>query len=623
MSSIYVLEPPTRGKVIVTTSYGPLDIELWPKEAPKAVRNFVQLCLEGYYDKTIFHRVIKSFLVQGGDPTGTGSGGESIYGAVFADEFHSRLRFKHRGLVACANAGSPHSNGSQFFITLDRCDGLDKKHTIFGKVTGESVFNLLRLGEIETDKNDRPVDPPPRILSVEVLWNPFDDIVPRQAAARSRSQSTTDSEAKDQKRKAVKKLNLLSFGEEAEEEEKELAAVKEKIKSSHDVLDDPRLLKVDDINKESNSAEAMKTRALQLSVRETLSSKKEESQKEENIDSSGFHDLDDEDEAQFDTRMRLQILKKRKELGDLPIKKKQHKEFKPKAAAWDLTAKLVLVCCLLGLLSVCSKDIKFYFAFCLTPSEMKPEPRKLSSVKDHNVLVPPFNVFRVDSDDDADDGPKVERLSLKKKGLGSEARAELMAKADPDLQLMNHDEKVRQLHKQKKRTLQGRQDEEEIERGQVSSQIHLHQLPDPFSTSAVVASYSPTSSGFPRSVASQEQDGRIGRQPWRRRMMQAKKDLLDLLCVLAKLEKFKKSLSTKATTSNDGSGDGKDEDVSGWTVTQLKFAPESSKGGMTRNEDPNEYVVVDPLLEKGKEKFNKMQAKLKRRDREWAGKSLT
>lgn len=74
MSSVYVLEPPTKGKVVVNTTLGPLDIELWPKEAPKAVRNFVQLCLEGYYDRTIFHRVVKSFIVQGGDPTGTGSG---------------------------------------------------------------------------------------------------------------------------------------------------------------------------------------------------------------------------------------------------------------------------------------------------------------------------------------------------------------------------------------------------------------------------------------------------------------------------------------------------------------------------------------------------------------------
>jgi peptidyl-prolyl cis-trans isomerase SDCCAG10 len=74
MSTVYVLEPPTKGKVVLNTTHGPLDIELWPKEAPKAVRNFVQLCLEGYYNHTIFHRIIKGFLLQGGDPTGTGSG---------------------------------------------------------------------------------------------------------------------------------------------------------------------------------------------------------------------------------------------------------------------------------------------------------------------------------------------------------------------------------------------------------------------------------------------------------------------------------------------------------------------------------------------------------------------
>jgi peptidyl-prolyl cis-trans isomerase SDCCAG10 len=74
MPSIYVSEPPTKGKVILNTTYGPLDIKLWPKEAPKAVGNFVQLCLEGYYDNNIFHRIIKIFLVQGGDPTGAGTG---------------------------------------------------------------------------------------------------------------------------------------------------------------------------------------------------------------------------------------------------------------------------------------------------------------------------------------------------------------------------------------------------------------------------------------------------------------------------------------------------------------------------------------------------------------------
>lgn len=78
MSAIYVLEPPTKGKVVFETTHGPLDIELWPKEAPKAVRNFVQLCLEGYYDHTIFHRIIKGFLIQGGDPTGNGTGSYTL-----------------------------------------------------------------------------------------------------------------------------------------------------------------------------------------------------------------------------------------------------------------------------------------------------------------------------------------------------------------------------------------------------------------------------------------------------------------------------------------------------------------------------------------------------------------
>ncbi|KAJ4951983.1 hypothetical protein NE237_028815 [Protea cynaroides] len=478
MSSIYVLEPPTKGKVVLQTTHGPVDIELWPKEAPKAVRNFVQLCMEGYYDNTIFHRIIKSFLVQGGDPTGTGEGGESIYGGVFADEFHSRLRFKHRGLVACANAGSPHSNGSQFFMTLDRCDWLDKKHTIFGKVTGDSIFNLLRLGDIETDKDDRPLDPPPKIVSVEVLWNPFDDIVTRQLPGKSLPDSTTDNESKDQKKKAVKKLNLLSFGEEAEEEEKELAAVKEKIKSSHDVLNDPRLLKEDIPKREQSSSDAKKSRDLQLSIREALSSKKEESHKRSDPNFSS-----DEDEANFDERMRLQILNRRKNLGVLPTKQKL------------LKAK----------------------------ENSSPKDKVMSPVRT--------------KDDDFDDQPKMDKLSLKKKGVGSEARAERMTEADGDLLLMGHAERVRQLQKMKKRRLQGRSEE-----------------------------------------------------------------------VLAKLDKFKKSLSAKSGVPGGKSGvpggksgGDREEDLSGWRENLLAFAPgHSDKDGMTRKDDPDEYVVLDPLLEKGK-----------------------
>ncbi|KAF9616986.1 hypothetical protein IFM89_033056 [Coptis chinensis] len=498
MSSIYVLEPPTKGKVIVKTSYGAIDIELWPKEASKAVRNFVQLCLEGYYDGTVFHRVIKSFLVQGGDPTGSGTGGESIYGGVFADEFHSRLRFKHRGLVACANAGSPHSNGSQFFITLDRCDWLDRKNTIFGKVTGDSIYNLLRLGEVETDKNDRPLEPP-KILSVEVLWDPFDDIIPRQAPAKALSHSSTGTESKDQKKKAVKKLSLLSFGEEAEKEENELAAVKEKIKSSHDVLNDPRLLKDNLQKKELDPAELKRTKDLQLSVREALSSKKEEPQKESEVNPSSSHDLSDEDEAQFDARMRRQIIKKRHELGDLPTKRK------------------------------------------LPNESSTPKERRIS---------PPRS-----DDQESDDESKVEKLSLKKKGIGSEARLEHMDTADEDLQLLNRAEQIRQLQKQKKRRRQGREEE-----------------------------------------------------------------------VLAKLEKLKKSFPSKHTAPGAEIGDATDNDLSGWKTVKLKFNPgisgKASSDDMARKEKPEDYVLHDPLLEKGKEKFNKMQAKIKKRDREWAGKSL-
>ncbi len=90
MSSIYVSEPATRGRATVHTSFGSIDLEFWPKEAPNAVRNWITLAASGYYDGCIFHRVVKSVLIQTGDPTGIGTGGESMFGAPFADEFHPR-----------------------------------------------------------------------------------------------------------------------------------------------------------------------------------------------------------------------------------------------------------------------------------------------------------------------------------------------------------------------------------------------------------------------------------------------------------------------------------------------------------------------------------------------------
>uniref|UniRef100_A0AAY4DJJ4 Spliceosome-associated protein CWC27 homolog n=1 Tax=Denticeps clupeoides TaxID=299321 RepID=A0AAY4DJJ4_9TELE len=241
MSNIYIQEPPTNGKILIKTSAGDIDVELWSKETPKACRNFIQLCMEGYYDGTIFHRVVPEFIIQGGDPTGTGTGGESIYGRPFKDEFHSRLRFIRRGLVAMANAGT-HDNGSQFFFTLGRADELNNKHTIFGKVTGDTIYNMLRLAEVECDGEERPLNPH-KIRATEVLYSPFDDIIPRENKLKKEK---SKEEGKKSQSKATKNFNLLSFGEEAEEDEELVNQVsqtmKGKSKSSHDLLkNDPRL----------------------------------------------------------------------------------------------------------------------------------------------------------------------------------------------------------------------------------------------------------------------------------------------------------------------------------------------------------------------------------------------
>ncbi|XP_018059569.1 PREDICTED: uncharacterized protein LOC108694515 [Atta colombica] len=239
MSNIYIQEPPTTGKVVMKTTVGDIDLELWTKEAPKACRNFIQLCMESYYNDTIFHRILKGFIAQGGDPTGTGEGGESIYGHPFKDEFHTRLRFCRRGLLAMANAGKD-DNGSQFFFTLGATPELQNKHTIFGKVTGETIYNMLKLEDALVDENDRP-QYPQKILKTEVLNNPFQDIVSRVVSEKKEDSK----EKKKNKKTGVKNFKLLSFGEEAEEDEEESSILNRqyssKGKSAHDCLSDPKL----------------------------------------------------------------------------------------------------------------------------------------------------------------------------------------------------------------------------------------------------------------------------------------------------------------------------------------------------------------------------------------------
>lgn len=180
---------------MLKTTAGDIDIELWSREAPKACRNFIQLCMEEYYNGTIFHRVVKGFIVQGGDPNGDGSGGESIYGESFKDEFHTRLRFNRRGLVAMANSGKD-DNGSQFFFTLGEASELQNKHTIFGKVGGDTIYNVLKMENCEIDANERPAYPY-KITKTEVLLNPFDDIIPRKLMKNERNNEKSKNRKKE------------------------------------------------------------------------------------------------------------------------------------------------------------------------------------------------------------------------------------------------------------------------------------------------------------------------------------------------------------------------------------------------------------------------------------------
>ena len=146
----------TNPVVILETNQGNIEIKLFPKIAPKTCENFLGLVQKGYYNGLIFHRVIKSFMIQGGDPTGTGMGGESIWGSNFQDEFSSEIQFDRPGLLAMANAG-PNTNGSQFFITTIPTPWLNMKHTIFGEViNGYDV--VQKIENVSVGVNDKPVE---------------------------------------------------------------------------------------------------------------------------------------------------------------------------------------------------------------------------------------------------------------------------------------------------------------------------------------------------------------------------------------------------------------------------------------------------------------------------------
>jgi len=139
---------------VIETSMGTIVIELYWDHAPKTCKNFYELCNRGYYKNTVFHRVIKDFMIQGGDPTGTGRGGSSIYGKQFEDEITKDLKHVGAGILSMANSG-PNTNGSQFFISLVATPWLDGKHTIFGRVKS-GMRTVQRMGLVQVDGNDRP-----------------------------------------------------------------------------------------------------------------------------------------------------------------------------------------------------------------------------------------------------------------------------------------------------------------------------------------------------------------------------------------------------------------------------------------------------------------------------------
>nr|WP_303942334.1 Cof-type HAD-IIB family hydrolase [Streptococcus infantis] len=168
----------------IKTNHGDMRIKLFPEHAPKTVANFIALSKDGYYDGVIFHRIIKDFMIQGGDPTGTGMGGESIYGQSFEDEFSEEL-YNVRGALSMANAG-PNTNGSQFFIVQNQhlpyskkeiarggwpepiaeiyaeqggTPHLDRRHTVFGQLADEASYEVLdAIAGVETGAMDKPVD---------------------------------------------------------------------------------------------------------------------------------------------------------------------------------------------------------------------------------------------------------------------------------------------------------------------------------------------------------------------------------------------------------------------------------------------------------------------------------
>ena len=343
MAELYITEPPTTGKVILETNYGNIDIELFTLEAPKSCRNFIQHCLNKYYNGCHFFKIFKNFMIQTGDPTNTGSGGVSIYSEDFRDEFHSRLRFNHRGVVAMNNKNKPNSNGSQFFITLEKCEEMNKKFTIFGKVTGPTFFNAVNISNLSADEDGIPLmnnkDEIPKIINTEVVINPFKDLKPTVDVSQFEKNKNIDNEENNTNKKKKKKLKIKNITDKMffnlDDEVEENNEIKEK--NENDKKDEENDIKEEKSNKDNQEnilekKEEENKKEIKLDENEeNNSSKSEESESESKSLSSDNNEvknakqvLENEEPEKINKRKNIDDYKK--EINLLRQKIKREKE---------------------------------------------------------------------------------------------------------------------------------------------------------------------------------------------------------------------------------------------------------------------------------------------------------
>ena len=508
-------------------------------------------------------------MVQGGDPTGTGDGGESIYGRPFKDEFHSRIKFNHRGLVACANQNAPNTNGAQFFITVDRADHLDRKATIFGKITGDTVYNLMRLNELETDEDDRPIDPPV-ILHAEVLLNPFEDIKPRvsreaKEAAKAEEAKKKEMEKKNA-RKGAKNFKLISFGDEAEEEEAaELhAATKMKIKSAHDALEDVKLSKEAAVEVDlAKVREAMQTAAAAAAAKGGVAATAGRDGEKE---SQGT-------EEDWAAKMREKVASKKKAVTSI-------EEHKPTGGA-----------------------------------SAKTETDE-------------------DFDDDggengAADRKPSKRARLEGTGPGTKSKAAIIAPSrqiqiqDKDL-ITNWDQR-RQEYKERKR-LTGHREKDTM------SKLATFMQKIGSKTAGKSSEKDASSTVDAKSIKEKPEVGKNGDTTGKNEEEKVTggydgkvDDEIDHRAYMPAAWRLDTYLGNPSEARDNDKAD-EDDDEDDFSLETLRkhklsFGGKKEKDPHARRDDVDDYVVLDPLLEAGKAKFNKQQQREKKRGTEWAGRS--